>query len=128
MSTKVLFVWSLNLHFGCYSIIGSDDVIELDHLILTVTDLEATNYKGVVHGTALNVGDTTISAPWYIKAMFYSYSSFVETFGGDNARINYYLEPNVTGYWTLEHSYDGITESEYPNFAVKGLRSFKLEN
>ena len=121
---KILLTLSLLLATGCYDIIGSNDVFELDNVTLTVTEMEAQNYRWKVSGTVVNNGDSTISAPWYIEAMFYSDSTFTETFGGDNDRMNFPLEPGVTSYWTLTHSSDAVVEANYPNFAIKDLRAY----
>ena len=121
---KILTILSILLTTGCYDIIGSNNVFELDNLNLTVTEMEADNYRWKVAGTAINTGDTTILAPWYIEAMFYSDSTFTTTFGGDNDRMNFNLEPGVTSYWYLTHSSEAIVEANYPNFAIKDLRAY----
>ena len=121
---KILLTLSLFLATGCYDIIGSNDVFELDNVTLTVTEMEVSNYRFKVSGTIVNNGDSTIEAPWYIEAMFYSDSTFTETFGGDNDRMNFPLEPGVTSYWTLTHSSDAVVEANYPNFAIKDLRAY----
>ena len=121
---KILLTLSLFLTTGCFDIIGSNNVFELTNTNFVVTDTEATNYHWKVSGTVVNTGDTTILAPWYIEAMFYSDSTFTETFGGDNKRMNFNLEPGVTSYWSLHHHSDGVVESNYPNFTIKDLRAF----
>ena len=99
-------------------------MFDLNNVTLTVTEMEATNYRWKVSGTVVNNGDSTISAPWYIEAMFYSDSTFTETFGGDNDRMNFPLESGVTGYWTLTHRSDAVVAADYPNFAIKYLRAY----
>ena len=121
---KILTILSILLTTGCYDIIGSNNVFELDNLNLTVTEMEADNYRWKVAGTAINTGDTTILAPWYIEAMFYSDSTFTTTFGGDNDRMNFNLEPGVTSYWYLTHSSEAIVEANYPNLTIKDLRAY----
>ena len=121
---KILTIILILLTTGCHDIIGSNNVSELYNINLTVTEMEATNYRWKVSGTVVNTGDTTILAPWYIEAMFYSDSTFTETFGGDNDRMNFPLEPGVTSYWTLTHSSEVVVEADYPNFAIKDLRAY----
>ena len=121
---KILTIILILLTTGCHDIIGSNNVSELYNINLTVTEMEATNYRWKVSGTVVNTGDTTILAPWYIEAMFYSDSTFTETFGGDNDRMNFPLEPVVTSYWTLTHSSEVVVEADYPNFAIKDLRAY----
>ena len=123
---KILLTLTLSLFLatGCYDIIGSNDVFELNNVTLTVTEMEAQNYRWKVSGTIVNNGESTIKAPWYIEAMFYSDSTFTETFGGDNDRMNFPLESGVTGHWTLTHSSDDVVETNYPNFAIKDLRAY----
>tara|TARA_Y100000034_G_scaffold36901_1_gene45341 strand:+ start:162 stop:563 length:402 start_codon:yes stop_codon:yes gene_type:complete len=120
----ILTILLILLTVGCHDIIGSNNVSELDNINLTVTGMEATNYSWEVSGTVVNTSDTTIFAPWYIEAMFYSDSTFTETFGGDNDRMNFPLEPGVTGYWHLTHSSEVVVEADYPNFAIKDLRAY----
>ena len=121
---KILTILSILLTVGCYDIIGSNNVFELDNINLTVTEMEATNYRWKVTGTVVNTGDTTILAPWYIEAMFYSDSTYTTTFGGDDDRMNFPLESGVTSYWSLTHSSDAVVEADYPNFTIKDLRAY----
>ena len=121
---KILTILTLLLTVGCFDIIGSNNVSELDNVNLTVTEMEAQNSRWKVSGTVVNTGDSTILAPWYIEAMFYSDSTFTTTFGGDNDRMNFNLEPGVTSYWSLTHSSDAVVEADYPNFAIKDLRAY----
>ena len=120
---KKLTLLLLLFALSCYDIIGSKDVIELDNVVLTVTEMEAKPFSWKVSGTILNNGETTISPPWYIEAMFYSDSTFTTTFGGDNDRMNFPLESGVTGYWVLTHRINDIVEADYPNFAFKDMRA-----
>ena len=120
----ILTALTLLLTVGCFDIIGSNNVSELDNVNLTVTEMEAQNYRWKVSGTVVNTGDSTILAPWYIEAMFYSDSTFTTTFGGDNVRMNFPLESGVTSYWSLPHGTDGVVEADYPNFTIKDLRAY----
>ena len=120
----ILTALTLLLTVGCFDIIGSNNVFELDNVNLTVTEMEAQNSRWKVSGTVVNTGDSTILAPWYIEAMFYSDSTFTTTFGGDNDRMNYNLEAGVTSYWHLTHSSEAVVEADYPNFAIKDLRAY----
>ena len=124
MKKLILLTLLLLLATGCRGIIGSNNVFELNNVNLTVTEMEATNYRWEVSGTVVNTGDTTILAPWYIEAMFYSDSAFTTTFGGDDDRMNFPLESGVTSYWTLTHSSDAVIEADYPNFAIKDFRAY----
>ena len=56
--------------------------------------------------------------------MFYADSTFLTTFGGDNERMNFPLEPEVTFYWTLDHRSESVIEADYPDFKIKDLRAF----
>ena len=114
----------LLLFMGCFDIIGSNDVFVLNKVDLAVTEMEADNYRWIVNGTVVNISDTSILAPWYIEAMFYSDSTFSETFGGDNNRMNFPLEPGVTAHWSLTHSAEAVIEADYPDFKIKDLRAF----
>ena len=120
----ILTSLTLLLTVGCFDIIGSNNVFELDNVNLTVTKMEAQNSRWKVSGTVVNIGDSTILAPWYIEAMFYSDSTFTTTFGGDNDRMNFNLEPGVTSYWSLTHSSENVVEAEYTNFVIKDLRAY----
>ena len=121
---KIVLILPLLFSLGCFDIIGSNDVFELNKVILTVTEMEAQNSHWKVSGTIVNAGDSTILAPWYIEAMFYSDSNFAETFGGDNDRMNFPLESGVIGHWSLTHSSSAVLEADYPNFAIKDLRAY----
>ena len=133
---KILLTLSLLLTIGCFDIIGSNDVFELNDVNLTVTEMEVVYKMGIcsadpywkVSGTAVNVSDTIILAPWYIEAMFYSDSTFSETFGGNDIRMNFSLEPGVISYWTLIHRSESVIETSYPNFKIKDLRAYIIQN
>jgi len=120
----ILTALTLLLTVGCFDIIGSNNVFELDNVNLTVTEMEAQNYRWKVTGTVVNTGDTTILAPWYIEAMFYSDSTFTTTFGGSTERMNFPLESGVTAYWNLNHHSEAVLEADYPNFTIKDLRAY----
>ena len=121
---KIVSMLLLLLSTGCFDIIGSNNVFELNSVNLIVTEKEASNSKWRVYGTVVNTGDTTILAPWYIEAMFYADSTFSTTFGGDNERMNFPLEPGVIFYWTLDHRSESVIEADYPDFKIKDLRAF----
>ena len=121
---KIVSMLLLLLSTGCFDIIGSNDVFELNSVNLIITETEASNSQWKVYGTVVNTGDTTILAPWYIEAMFYADSTFSTTFGGDNERMNFPLEPGVTSYWTLDHWSESVIEADYPDFKIKDLRAF----
>ena len=120
----ILTTLTLLLTVGCFDIIGSNNVFDLNNINLTVTEMEVQNHRWKVSGTVVNTGDSTILAPWYIEAMFYSDSTFTTTFGGDNDRMNFNLEAGVTSYWHLTHSSEAVVEADYPNFAIKDLRAY----
>jgi hypothetical protein len=88
---KIVSMLLLLLSTGCFDIIGSNDVFELNSVNLIITETEASNSQWKVYGTVVNTGDTTILAPWYIEAMFYADSTFSTSFGGDNVRMNFPL-------------------------------------
>ena len=121
---KIVSMLLLLLSTGCFDIIGSNDVFELNSVNLIITETGASNSQWKVYGTVVNTGDTTILAPWYIEAMFYADSTFSTTFGGDNERMNFPLEPGVTSYWTLDHRSESVIEADYPDFKIKDLRAF----
>ena len=121
---KLFIPLTLLLQLSCFDIIGSSNVFELNNVNLTTIATEVTNSSWKVSGTVVNTGDTTILAPWYIEAMFYSDSTFTVTFGGDNERMNFPLEPGVTSYWSLHHRSEAVVEANYPNFAIKNLRAY----
>ena len=122
---KIFPILFLLLATGCFDIIGSNDVFELNKVNLNVIEMEAENHHWKVSGTVVNISDTTILAPWqYIEAMFYADSTYTTTFGGDNERMNFPLEPGVTSYWSLTHSSEAVIEADYPNFKIKYLRAF----
>ena len=121
---KIVSMLLLLLSTGCFDIIGSNDVFELNSVNLIITETEASNSQWKVYGTVVNTGDTTILAPWYIEAMFYADSTFSTTFGGNNERMNFPLEPGVTSYWTLDHRSESVIEADYPDFKIKDLRAF----
>tara|TARA_Y100000310_G_C20073861_1_gene530646 strand:+ start:122 stop:502 length:381 start_codon:yes stop_codon:yes gene_type:complete len=121
---KILLTLTLFLITGCEDIIGANSVFELNNVNLTVIETGSTNSRWEVYGTVVNTSDTTILAPWYIEAMFYSDDTYTTTFGGNSERMNFSLEPGVTAYWYLIHRSDILIESDYPDFVIKDLRAY----
>ena len=121
---KLSVLVTLLFLLSCSNIIGSSNVFELDNLSLTITEKEVSNSSWKISGTVVNIGDTTVLAPWYIEAMFYSDSTFTTTFGGSTERMNFPLESGVTAYWNLNHRSEAVLEADYPNFTIKDLRAY----
>jgi hypothetical protein len=106
------------------SIIGSDDVAELESADFTITETSYSSSKLTVAGRVSNKGNSTYYPPWHIEAEFYSDSTFTTKFGGSSERVNYALAPGENTLWKLTYSSDLIVESDYPNFAIKNLRAY----
>ena len=76
-------------------------------------------------GMIKNIGDTTILAPWYVEAVFYTDSTFEIILGGDQKSYNVNLPANTSTFWSLYWSSDdNDVTSNYPNFAIKEFRAF----
>ena len=101
-----------------------ETIFEIEDLNFVINEMAVDNYRWRVTGIVVNNSDTTISPPWYIEAMFYSDSTFTNTFGGNNTLINYPLDPGITTHWSLTHSVESVLESDYKSFAVKNLRGY----
>ena len=124
MKKLITLILTAMILTGCTPIIGSNNVFELDDVTIEVTQKTYTNTQWQVTGTITNLGDTTIMAPWYIEAQFYSDDNYTITFGGTATSFNYPLEPGVSAFWTIVHYDDAVVESNYPNFAVKNVRAY----
>ena len=111
---------------GCFDILGSDDIKEIDHINFTVTSLEVEpntvfNCLMRVRGTIENVGDTTILPPYMIEATFYSDSTFTEEYGSNYST---YYQPLEVGESNILYLFKGINE-DIENFAIKDIRAYK---
>ena len=111
---------------GCFDILGSDDINELDNINFTVTSLEVElnsvfNCNMRVWGIVENVGDTTILPPWYIEVTFYSDSTFTEEYGSNYATFFQPLEVGESKIWNLFRPIDQDIE----NFTIKDIRAYK---
>ena len=123
---NILLLSTVLFLIGCQNI-GSENVLVLENMEVSIDTLYTSNTRFYVEGMIKNNDSTKVYAPWYIEAMFYSDSTFSTTFGGSYERMNFPLEPNVEAYWQITHSSDVIIESEYPNFAIKDLRVYVNE-
>jgi hypothetical protein len=74
------------------------------------------------------MGDTTtILAPWFVEANYYSDSTFTVILGGNQQSFNLNLQSGVSTYWTLSYSSADIVESSYPNFTINNFRAFRAD-
>ena len=132
---KILTLIVTILLFGCSGgVIGSENNETIDHVDWSIgttenpTGYSPTNESWLVTGMITNTGDTTILAPWWVEAEFYSDSTFTLILGGDQQSFNVNLQSGVSIQWTLSYSDPDIVESNYPNFAIKNFRAFISQN
>ena len=131
----IALVVTILLFYGCPGgVIGSEEDEPIDHVewVLGTDDNPAgysyTNETLQVTGMITNAGDTTILAPWWVEAEFYSDSTFTLILGGDQQSFNVNLQTGVATQWTLNYSSQDKVESDYPNFAINNFRAFISKN
>ena len=131
----VLLIASIILFTGCQGVIGSKNNETIDHVDWSIgtpadpTGYSYTNETLQVTGMITNTGDTTILAPWWVEAEFYSDSTFTLILGGDQQSFNVNLQPGVSIQWTLSYSDPDKVEFEsYPYFAIDNFRAFISKN
>ena len=125
------FFFTINCGDG---VIGSESNQTISHIEWSLgTPDDSTGY--VVSNSSLkatgiikNIGDSTILAPWYIEAEFYTDSTFSFLLGGDQHSFNVNLHSNTSTFWTLQFSSSEIVESNYTDFAIKNFRAFIKKN
>mgnify|MGYP000050008805 CR=1 FL=1 len=131
----VLLIASIILFTGCQGVIGSKNNETIDHVDWSIGTIDNpagysfTNESLLVTGMITNTGDTTILAPWWVEAEFYSDSTFTLILGGDQQSFNVNLQPGVSIQWTLSYSDpDKIEFESYPYFAIDNFRAFISKN
>ena len=131
----VLLIASIILFTGCQGVIGSKNNETIDHVDWSIGTPENpdgysyTNQSLQVTGMITNTGDTTILAPWWVEAEFYSDSTFTLILGGDQQSFNVNLQSGVSIQWTLSYSDPDKVEFEsYPYFAIDNFRAFISKN
>ena len=131
----ITLIVTILLFYGCPKMIGSEDNETIDHVdwsIGTPADPDGysyTNQSLQVTGMITNTGDTTILAPRWVEAEFYSDSTFTLILGGDQQSFNVNLQPGVSIQWTLSYSDPDKVEFEsYPYFAIDNFRAFISKN
>ena len=112
---------------GNNNVTGSNNVIELPGAVFTVYEQEALTNSFSVSGFLENTSGSTYYPYWYIEGDFYSDSTFSLKFGGVSTTISHSLEDGVSTPWQLIYSSDLINEINYPDFAIKNLRVYKLD-
>ena len=112
-------------------IIGSNldqEIVHIEWSLGTIEDSTGyviSNSRLKATGMIKNIGDTTILAPWYVEAVFYTDSTFEIILGGDQKSYNVNLPANTSTFWSLYWSSDdNDVTSNYPNFAIKEFRAF----
>lgn len=107
------------------SIVGSSGDTEIRNISFQVDTLyiDSEAVAAVARGKVRNVGSTTISAPWYIEAQFYTDSTYRTKMGGNYTQIRAPLSSGQETFWTISFSSNNVDVREYPNFRVKDLRA-----
>ena len=108
-------------------IVGDPGVPVIANVSFNITGLNASNDKLTATGTVKNNSSVRITPPWNIEGQFYADSTFTLKLGGDVTRITVPLEQGVETLWTLNFSSANISEGNYPNFRVSGLRAYYNE-
>ena len=136
-SMKIIaLIVTILLFYGCSGgVIGSENNETIDHVDWSIGTIDNpagysfTNESLLVTGMITNTGDTTILAPWWVEAEFYSDSTFTLILGGDQQSFNVNLQPGVSIQWTLSYSDpDKIEFESYPYFAIDNFRAFISKN
>ena len=86
----IILIVTILLFYGCSGgVIGSENNETINHVDWSIGTTEDsagysyTNQSLQVTGMITNTGDTTILAPWWVEAEFYSDSTFTLILGGD---------------------------------------------
>ena len=131
----ITLIVTILLFYGCSGgVIGSENNETINHVDWSIGTTEDsagysyTNQSLQVTGMITNTGDTTILAPWWVEAEFYSDSTFTLILGGDQQSFNVNLQTGVATQWTLNYSSQDKVESDYPNFAINNFRAFISKN
>jgi hypothetical protein len=105
-------------------IVGDPGVPVITNVSFNVTALNVSSDKLTATGTVRNNSSVKITPPWNIEGQFYADSTFTLKLGGDVTRITVPLEQGVETLWTLQFSSSSISEGNYPNFRVAGMRAY----
>ena len=132
----IALVVTILLFYGCSEgVIGSENNETIDNMPWSIGTTENpagysyTNQSLLVTGMITNTGDTTILAPWWVEAEFYSDSTFTLILGGDQQSFNVNLQSGVSIQWTLSYSDPDKVEFEsHPYFAINNFRAFISKN
>ena len=136
-SMKIIaLIVTILLFYGCSEgVIGSENNETIDHVDWSIgttenpTGYSPTNESWLATGMITNTGDTTILAPWWVEAEFYSDSTFTLILGGDQQSFNVNLQSGVSIQWTLSYSDPNKVEFEsHPYFAINNFRAFISKN
>ncbi len=78
----------------------------------------------VAAGLAKNSSRTTVTAPWYIEAQFYTDSTFATKLGGSNTQIGVPLSPGQQTFWKIYFSTSVVDVHQFPDFTLSNLRAY----
>lgn len=128
---KYLLVLAVVVTFGFGSCQVDNTVVGGGSTINNVTFTVDTLYlqssgsgQLVAAGIAKNSAKTTITAPWYIEAQFYTDSTLVTKLGGSNTQIGVPLSSGQQTYWKIYFSTSAIDVHQFPDFRVGDLRAY----
>jgi hypothetical protein len=121
-----IFICLIVVGASCESdpIVGDPGVPVISNVSFKITALDVSSDKLTASGTARNNSSVRITPPWNIEGQFYADSTLTLKLGGDVTRITVPLENGVETLWTLQFSSSNISEGNYPNFRVSGMRAY----
>jgi hypothetical protein len=125
-----LFLYLIFIGASCESsdpIVGDPGVPVITNVSFKITALNVSSDRLSASGTVRNNSSVKITPPWNIEGQFYADSTLTLKLGGDVTRISVPLERGVETLWTLDFSSQNISEGNYPNFRVSGLRAYYNE-
>ena len=124
-----LFLIASIILINCESepVTGSDDVLEIETIQVTVDTTYAFGNDFRATGTITNTGNSNIFPVWYLEASFFRDQNQSFKMGGDNTSFSFSLSPGQTTGWQITFRNSQYPASENPDFSIGEFRAYKNE-
>ncbi len=107
------------------AVTGSDDVIVIQNVRITIDSTYVFGNEFRATGTITNTGNSNVSPIWYMEGSFFRDASSSFKMGGDNTSFTFSLGPDQTTGWQLRFSDSQYPASSYPDFSIGELRAYR---
>lgn len=123
-----LVIFTILVNCEAEPVTGSDDVLLLNSIQITVDTTYVFGNDFRAEGKATNTGTGNITPIWFVEGAFFTNAQSSVKMGGANDVFNFSLGPGQSAEWILSFKDSRYPASSYPDFTVGDLRAYKNQS